>query len=56
MYTCVVDLNGTFQKKTLHDTLQDAQAWAVAHARIVPGVGKYTVSVYEGDKLLKTLF
>ena len=56
IFTCVLDLDGTVQKKTTWSTLQEAQAWAVTHARIVPGVGKYTVSIYEGDTLIKILF
>ena len=56
VYTCVLDLDGKFQKKTVHDTVKEAQSWAVTHAQIVPGVGKYTVSIYDEHKLIKTLF
>ena len=55
-YTCLLELDGRLEKKTVWSSLQEAQAWAVTHARIVPGVGKYTVSMYEGDKHIKTLF
>ena len=55
-YTCVLELDGKFEKKTAWSTLQEAQAWAVTHARIVPGTGKYTVSIYQDDKCLKVLF
>ena len=55
-FTCILDLDGTVLKKTTWSTLQEAQAQAVTHARIVPGVGKYTVSIYEGDTLIKILF
>jgi hypothetical protein len=55
-YTCVLDLNGKSEKKVSWVTLQEAQAWAVKHARIVPGVGKYTVSIYEGNQFVKSLF
>jgi hypothetical protein len=55
-YTCVLDLEGRIEKKTTWDTLQEAQAWAVAHARIVPGVGKYTVTILDGDTYVKKLF
>jgi hypothetical protein len=36
--------------------MQEAQAWAVTHARIVPGIGKYTVTIFEGDTYVKRLF
>jgi hypothetical protein len=55
-YTCVLDLDGKFEKKTVWTVFQEAQSWAVTHARIVPGTGKYTVTILEDDKVLKVLF
>ena len=55
-YTCLLELDGRLEKKTVWSSLQEAQTWAVTHARIVPGVGKYTVSIYDRDKLIKSLF
>ena len=55
-YTCVLDVDGKFEKKTTWGTIQEAQAWAVTHARIVPGTGKYTVTILDGDAVVKRIF
>jgi hypothetical protein len=56
VFRCVVDLDGTHEKKTEWSTLQEAQKWAVTQARIVPGVGKYTVTILQDDTVVKVLF
>jgi len=56
MYTCILELDGKTEKKTTWSTLQEAQTWAVTHARIVPGIGKYTVKILQGEVCLKSLF
>jgi hypothetical protein len=55
-YTCVLDVDGKFEKKTTWGTMQEAQAWAVTHARIVPGTGKNTVTILDGDAVVKRIF
>ena len=56
MITCILDLDGKFEKRTTWSTMQEAQAWAVTHARVVPGVGKYTVTILDGETCVKRLF
>jgi hypothetical protein len=55
-YTCVLDLNGTFEKQYTCETLKEAKFWAVTHARIVPGTGKYTVKIFQGDTCTHVFF
>ena len=56
VFRCVVDLDGTFQKQHTCETLKEAKLFAVTHARLVPGTGKYTVTILQGDTVVQVLF